>query len=80
MRQLIGIMSFVMHELVYFGRSLPWVIIDLIPYFRRWKIQEVSEHSQSHLFSATYPALPVERWTDTGIPISSPTTTNSPQV
>jgi hypothetical protein len=52
-------MSFVMHELVYFGRSLPWVIIDLIPYFRRWKIQEVSEHSQSHLFSATYPASPV---------------------
>ncbi|KAF8250812.1 putative C-4 methylsterol oxidase [Wilcoxina mikolae CBS 423.85] len=35
-----GIMSFVMHELVYFGRSLPWIIIDAIPYFRRWKIQD----------------------------------------
>ncbi|TGZ82149.1 putative C-4 methylsterol oxidase [Ascodesmis nigricans] len=34
-----GIMSFVMHELVYFGRSLPWVIIDAIPYFRKYKIQ-----------------------------------------
>ncbi|KAF2761234.1 ERG25, C-4 methyl sterol oxidase [Pseudovirgaria hyperparasitica] len=34
-----GIMSFVMHEAIYFGRSLPWIIIDLIPYFRRWKIQ-----------------------------------------
>jgi hypothetical protein len=36
-----GIMSFVMHETVYFGRSLPWIIIDLIPYFRKWKIQDV---------------------------------------
>ncbi|KAF3927494.1 hypothetical protein AA313_de0200342 [Arthrobotrys entomopaga] len=35
-----GIMSFAMHELVYFGRSLPWIIIDAIPYFRRWKLQE----------------------------------------
>ncbi|KAL2267585.1 hypothetical protein VTJ83DRAFT_4862 [Remersonia thermophila] len=34
-----GIMSFVMHELVYFGRSLPWIIIDAIPYFNKWKIQ-----------------------------------------
>jgi hypothetical protein len=37
-----GIMSFVMHEVVYFGRSLPWIIIDCIPYFRRYKIQHVS--------------------------------------
>ena len=36
-----GIMSFVMHELVYFGRSLPWIIIDRIPWFRRYKIQSV---------------------------------------
>ncbi|KAF2444892.1 C-4 methylsterol oxidase [Karstenula rhodostoma CBS 690.94] len=35
-----GIMSFVMHEAVYFGRSLPWIIIDLIPWFRRYKIQQ----------------------------------------
>lgn len=34
-----GIMSFVFHELVYFGRCLPWIIIDAIPYFRRWKLQ-----------------------------------------
>jgi len=36
-----GIMSFVMHEVVYFGRSLPWVIIDMIPWFRKFKIQNV---------------------------------------
>lgn len=34
-----GILSFVMHEVVYFGRSLPWIIIGLIPYFDKWKIQ-----------------------------------------
>ncbi|EJT74542.1 C-4 methylsterol oxidase [Gaeumannomyces tritici R3-111a-1] len=34
-----GIMSFVMHEVVYFGRSLPWIFVDAIPYFNRWKIQ-----------------------------------------
>lgn len=36
-----GIMSFVTHEAIYFGRSLPWVIVDMIPYFRQWKIQNV---------------------------------------
>ncbi|KAM7206874.1 methylsterol monooxygenase [Naviculisporaceae sp. PSN 640] len=34
-----GLMSFIMHEVVYFGRSLPWVICDAIPFFRKWKIQ-----------------------------------------
>lgn len=36
-----GIMSFVMHEAVYFGRSLPWIIIDMLPMFRKYKIQQV---------------------------------------
>ncbi|KAJ6632603.1 C-4 methyl sterol oxidase, partial [Mycena sp. CBHHK59/15] len=34
-----GLMSFLMHEIVYFDRSIPWIIIDAIPYFRRWKLQ-----------------------------------------
>ncbi|KAK2737124.1 C-4 sterol methyl oxidase [Myotisia sp. PD_48] len=34
-----GIMSFVMHEIVYFGRSLPWIIVDRMSYFNRYKIQ-----------------------------------------
>jgi len=34
-----GIMSFCMHEIVYFGRCLPWIIIDAMPYFNRWKLQ-----------------------------------------
>lgn len=37
-----GIMSFAMHELVYFGRALPWIIIDRIAYFNKYKIQNVS--------------------------------------
>lgn len=37
-----GIMSFVMHELVYFGRSLPWIFIDTLGMFNRYKIQGVS--------------------------------------
>ena len=36
-----GIMSFVMHEVVYFGRCLPWMIIDQMSYFNKWKIQKV---------------------------------------
>lgn len=36
-----GILSFVMHELVYFGRSIPWMIIDRISYFNKYKIQNV---------------------------------------
>ncbi|KAF2224672.1 ERG25, C-4 methyl sterol oxidase [Elsinoe ampelina] len=34
-----GILSFLMHETVYFGRSLPWIIIDQMPMFRKYKIQ-----------------------------------------
>ncbi|PBL02770.1 hypothetical protein ARMGADRAFT_1023943 [Armillaria gallica] len=34
-----GLMSFLMHEIVYFGRCIPWIIVDAIPYFRRWKLQ-----------------------------------------
>ena len=36
-----GIMSFAMHEIVYFGRCLPWMIMDQIPAFRKYKIQGV---------------------------------------
>ncbi|KAK2465971.1 hypothetical protein APHAL10511_001612 [Amanita phalloides] len=34
-----GLMSFLLHEAVYFGRCVPWIIIDAIPYFRKWKLQ-----------------------------------------
>lgn len=34
-----GLLFFLLHEFMYFGRCLPWYIIDKIPYFNRWKIQ-----------------------------------------
>lgn len=46
-----GIMSFVMHEAIYFGRSLPWIIIDAIPYFNKYKIQGVSKHATLYRYS-----------------------------
>ncbi|KAN0061298.1 C-4 sterol methyl oxidase [Thecaphora frezii] len=35
-----GIMSFVLHEVVYFGRAIPWIIIDRMPSMRKYKLQE----------------------------------------
>ncbi|RDA82969.1 hypothetical protein CP532_0860 [Ophiocordyceps camponoti-leonardi (nom. inval.)] len=35
-----GIMSLAMHELVYFGRCIPFVIMGRIPYFQKYKIQK----------------------------------------
>ncbi|BCS21446.1 sterol desaturase family protein [Aspergillus puulaauensis] len=36
-----GIITFLAHELIYFGRCLPWVIADALPnIFRRFKIQD----------------------------------------
>ncbi|RQM06631.1 hypothetical protein DH86_00001249 [Scytalidium sp. 3C] len=41
-----GIMSFAMHEIVYFGRCVPWMIIGKIPYFDKYKIQgAIDAHS-----------------------------------
>ncbi|KAJ7578028.1 C-4 methyl sterol oxidase [Mycena floridula] len=34
-----AIASFLLHEVVYFGRAIPWIIIDAMPYFRKWKLQ-----------------------------------------
>jgi methylsterol monooxygenase len=36
-----GIFAFLMHELVYFGRFIPFLICDFIPYFQRYKLQQV---------------------------------------
>lgn len=46
-----GIMSFAMHEFVYFGRALPFVIMDQIPYFHKYKIQGVRLTSPQTCFS-----------------------------
>lgn len=35
-----GVLAFVMHELVYFGRFIPFLICDYVPYFHQYKIQQ----------------------------------------
>jgi sterol desaturase/sphingolipid hydroxylase (fatty acid hydroxylase superfamily) len=52
-----GIMSFVMHELVYFGRSLPWIIADRLPWLNKYKIQNVRPAASSFIF--LLPLLPL---------------------
>ncbi|RMJ20016.1 hypothetical protein CDV36_000349 [Fusarium kuroshium] len=34
-----GILTFVLHEAFYFGRCIPFMILDMIPYFHKYKIQ-----------------------------------------
>jgi len=34
-----GLAAFLLHEIVYFGRAVPWIIIDSMPYFQKWKLQ-----------------------------------------
>lgn len=50
-----GIMSFMMHELVYFGRSLPWILIDTSGVLKNYKIQGVSEYSLQQWISELAP-------------------------
>ena len=38
-----AIIAFLMHEIVYFGRCLPFIIADYIPSFAKYKLQPVSE-------------------------------------
>ena len=35
-----GIMSFLLHEVFYFGRCIPWIIVEKIPSLRKYKLQE----------------------------------------
>ena len=35
-----GLLFFTLHEAMYFGRCIPWMIIDRIPYFNKYKIQD----------------------------------------
>lgn len=42
-----GIMSFALHEGLYFGRALMWMIVGAMPFFHKYKIQNVSRHRRS---------------------------------
>jgi len=48
-----GIMSFLLHEIFYFGRCVPWIIVDSIPYFRKYKIQEAKVPTKAEMWKCT---------------------------
>ncbi|KAK9451556.1 uncharacterized protein V1518DRAFT_424533 [Limtongia smithiae] len=52
-----GIMTFVLHELFYFGRCIPWMIIDFIPYFHKYKIQQGKVNSLKEQWQCTSAVL-----------------------
>jgi methylsterol monooxygenase len=46
-------MSFLLHELFYFGRCVPWIIVDSVPYFRKYKIQEAKVPTKAEMWKCT---------------------------
>lgn len=48
-----GILSFVIHETVYIGRSVLWIIVDQIQYFRKWKLQSTKMPSAKQQWECT---------------------------
>ncbi|GAA5976849.1 hypothetical protein JCM11641_000889 [Rhodosporidiobolus odoratus] len=48
-----GILSFVMHEVVYFGRCLPWMLIDYMGWFRKYKLQDAKTPSAKQQWECT---------------------------
>jgi len=55
-------------QLVYFGRCVPWIIIDAIPYFRQWKLQPMKVPT------------PEEQWECTKVVLFSHFTVEAPAV
>ncbi|KAJ3205420.1 C-4 sterol methyl oxidase [Dinochytrium kinnereticum] len=43
----LAVVMFIWHEIVYFGRFLPYWILDQIPYFQRYKIQPVQHNTDA---------------------------------
>jgi methylsterol monooxygenase len=52
-----GVLAFVMHELVYFGRFLPFLICDYLPYFRQYKIQPDKVNTPADIWKCTKQVL-----------------------
>jgi len=48
-----GVMSFLLHEFCYFGRCIPWMIVDQFNYFKKWKIQEGKQNTLAEQWKAT---------------------------
>ncbi|KAL7424700.1 C-4 sterol methyl oxidase [Cryptotrichosporon argae] len=48
-----GLMSFFLHEIVYFGRAIPWLIIDAMPFFQQWKLQPDKHVTKEQIWKCT---------------------------
>ena len=52
-----GVLAFVMHELVYFGRFLPFLACDYIPYFKQYKLQPDKVNTNADVWKCTKQVL-----------------------
>lgn len=52
-----GVLAFVMHELVYFGRFLPFLACDYIPYFQQYKIQQNKVNTSADIWKCVRQVL-----------------------
>ncbi|KAI9252962.1 hypothetical protein BDA99DRAFT_443794 [Phascolomyces articulosus] len=52
-----GIFAFLMHEIVYFGRFIPFLICDFIPYFQKYKLQPNKTNSNEDYWNCTWKVL-----------------------
>lgn len=48
-----GLLSFLVHEVIYFGRAIPWLIVDAIPYFHQYKLQPGKSVSNAQIWKCT---------------------------
>ncbi|KAI9318664.1 hypothetical protein BX666DRAFT_1930369 [Dichotomocladium elegans] len=48
-----GVLAFAVHELIYFGRFLPYLICDHIPYLRQYKLQPHKHNSHIDYWRCT---------------------------
>ncbi|OJJ06887.1 hypothetical protein ASPVEDRAFT_46250 [Aspergillus versicolor CBS 583.65] len=74
-----------MHEVVYFGRSLPWILIDTLGFFKNYKIQSVSHcpvSSCNCLYSSGQSKIPSlrEQWDCARFVLLSHFTVELPQI
>lgn len=48
-----GLLSFMVHESFYFGRAIPWLLVDMIPYFQQYKLQPNKHVTAAQLWKCT---------------------------
>jgi methylsterol monooxygenase len=50
-------LSFIPSQIVYFGRCVPWVIIDKMPMFRKYKLQPTKVPTNAQMWKCTKAVL-----------------------